>query len=119
VNAVRGAGIGPVREIRVDPFGRKAACARREPRQQRARRRREGKTVSALRIDHRLQAEAIPNQVERTTLQVDDRQREHAAQPLDEFDAPVLVRVQDELGVGARAKAITGSLQRVGIAAQS
>ncbi len=106
---------GPMREIRVDAFGGKCARLSRQPRQQRARGRRESEAVVAMRIDDGLEAEPVADDVDGAPAQIENRDREHAAEPRDEVDAPVLVGVQDEFGIGTRAKDIARRLQRFGI----
>jgi hypothetical protein len=100
----------PVREIRVDALGGERAGIARQPRQHRAHGRGEGEAVVAVRVDDGLQAEAVAEQVDRAPREVDDGDGEHAAQAVHEVHAPVLVGVQDELGVRAGAEAVAGRL---------
>ncbi len=93
-----------MREIRVDALGGEHARLARQPGQQRARGRREREAVVAMRVDDRFQSEPIADDVKRALRKIENRDREHPAQPRDEVDPPVLVGMQDELGVGARAK---------------
>ena len=58
------------------------------------------------RVVERLDPEAVARDEERLRLLVPEREREHAAQPLEAALAPLAVGAQDHLGVGARAEAI-------------
>src|SRR5580693_4304070 len=66
-------------------------------------------------IDDRFETETIANNVNGALAQVEDGYRKHAAQPLDEAQPPMLICVEDELGIRARAKVETGLGQRLGV----
>ena len=48
---------------------------------------------------------------QRTPIEVRDRQREHAAKPLETIRSPLFVSVDDNLGVGAGHEAMPASFQ--------
>ena len=71
----------------------------------------EDEAVADAGVVKRLHAEAIAREEEAAAGRVPDREGEHAAQPLDAGIAPLLVGVDDRLGVGARAIAMPGALE--------
>ena len=78
------------------------------------------KPLVVVRVDDRLQAHAVAHDVHALRAEVDDREREHAAQPRQQrLDAPRLVAAQDELGVAPRREAHVARLElaRVGLPA--
>jgi hypothetical protein len=65
-----------------------------------------------VRIDDRLQAQAVAHDVDLLRAKVHDREREHAAQAAQHaLDAPRFVAAQDEFGVapGGEAQALAFS----------
>ena len=64
-------------------------------------------------VVERLDPEAVAREHEPLAARVPDRDREHPAQPLREPEIPLLVGVDDRLGVGARAQRVPGALERV------
>src|SRR5438093_6502466 len=62
-------------------------------------------------IDERLLAEAVPREDEPTLLLVPQSDREHAAEPIDEVQTPLVVRVREDLGVAARPEDMAGPLE--------
>ena len=64
-----------------------------------------------MRPVERLDAQAIAREQQPPARRVPDREREHAAQVLDAGVAPLLVGVDDRLGVGARAVAVAGGFE--------
>ena len=104
-----------VREVGVDRLGRQAAALRRQERKHRAHEGAERQVLAHARVDERLLAHAVARQVGFCVARVQDREREHAAQALEQpIDPPGLVASQDELGVRARVKARPRRAQIVG-----
>src|SRR5205823_5444321 len=64
-----------------------------------------------LGVEERLLAEPVPRQEEAAPAAVPDAEGEHPAQAADALRSPLLVGVDDRLGVGARAEAVPESLQ--------
>ena len=64
-------------------------------------------------VVERLDPEPVACEHEPLAARVPDRDREHPAQPLREPEIPLLVGVDDRLGVRARAQRVPGALQRV------
>ena len=63
-------------------------------------------------VGERLDAEAVACEHEPPPGRIPDREREHPAQPLREPEAPLLVGVDDRLGVRVRPEAVPGSLEQ-------
>ena len=80
---------------------------------QRAQLRRELEAVVLDAVVERLDPVAVAREHEPALASVPDRDREHAAQPLRERQAPLLVRVRDHLGVAVRAEAVAGARELV------
>ena len=80
---------------------------------QRAQLRRELEPVVLDAVVERLDPVAVARQHQPALASVPDRDREHAAQPLGERQAPLLVRVRDHLGVAVRAEAVAGARELV------
>ena len=81
---------------------------------QRAQLRRELEAVVLDAVIERLDPVPVAREHESALASVPDRDREHAAQPLRERLAPLLVRVRDHLGVAVRAEAVAGAHKLVG-----
>ena len=62
-------------------------------------------------VVERLDPEAVAREHEPAARRVPDRDREHPAQPLGEPEPPLLVGVDDRLGVGVRAEPVPGALE--------
>ena len=89
----------------------------RQPRQHAAHRRSERQRSIDFRVDERLQPHPVADEMHATGPEVDQREGEHPAESGQQaLDAPGLVGVQDEFGVGARAEAHPARLEaaRVG-----
>ena len=71
----------------------------------------EEQPVAGHRPVERLDAEAVAREQQPPPRRVPDREREHAAQVLDARVAPLLVGVDDRLGVGARPVAMAGRFE--------
>ena len=78
---------------------------------QRVELRRERELTADVPVVERLDAEAVAGEHEAAERRIPDRDREHAAQTLDEAEPPLLVRVDDRLGVGMRAEPVSGALE--------
>ena len=97
--------ISDARDRRRCASGERPRSPRGKPRQHAAHRRPEGECAIAMRIHDRLQAEPIADDMHAPCTEIDDGEREHAAQARQQaFDAPRLVAAQDELGVRPRAE---------------
>ena len=62
-------------------------------------------------VVERLDPEPVAREHEPSPRRVPDRDREHPAQPLREPEAPLLVGVDERLGVGARPEAVPRALE--------
>jgi hypothetical protein len=87
--------------------------ARREqaPRQQALDLGREGETLVCERVIERLDPEPVPCQHQLVLLLIPESHREHPAQPVDERGAPLLVEVDDRLGVACAREPMTACTQ--------
>ena len=81
--------------------------ARHPRREKRLRLRREVERAVVLRVEERLEAEAVARREQRTGLLVPDHEGELAAQVLQAARAVVLVEVERDLAVGAGAEAVS------------
>ena len=63
-------------------------------------------------VGERLDAEAVACEHEALPRRIPDREREHPAQPLREPEPPLLVGVDDRLGVRVRPEAVPGALEQ-------
>ena len=66
----------------------------------------ERELVAVVAVVERLDPEAVAGEHEPAALGVPEREGEHAAQPLHEALAVLLVEVDEHLGVAARAEAV-------------
>src|SRR5689334_2420748 len=66
-----------------------------------------------LKVVERLDTDPVPGQEESAARLVPDREGEHSAKPLDTTLAPLLVGVDDCLGVGMRLEAVPLPFQLV------
>src|SRR5690348_7744911 len=80
-------------------------------RQQRLQLGREGECLPVAPIVERLHAEPVAREQQLATPPIPEREGEHPVQPLQTRAAPLLVRVQDDLAIAARAKVMSGPLQ--------
>jgi hypothetical protein len=67
----------------------------------------EGNAARALGEIERLHSRRVPRQHEPVRADVEERQREHAVQPLQAVEADLLVEMNDDLAVGLCAEAVT------------
>ena len=73
---------------------------------------REGQPAVRIRVvDERLFAQPIARQQQQVPPAVPQRHGEHAPQPLDTLDAVLLVRVDDDFGVGLRRKPMPAAFE--------
>jgi hypothetical protein len=80
---------------------------------QRAQLRRESELVAAGAVVERLDPEAVAREHEPLPRRVPERDCEHAAQPSREVEAPLLVAVDEHLGVAVRREAMAVALEPV------
>ncbi len=71
----------------------------------------EGERALAQAVVERLDPEAVAGEQQALLALVPDRHREHAAQPLGEALAVLLVEVDEHLGVGGGAEAVAAALE--------
>ena len=68
--------------------------------------RREDQRIAVRIIIKRLDPHPVPDQIQALCLPVEEREGEHAVEPLHGIDAPLLIGAEDDFGIGPRPKAV-------------
>src|SRR6266581_2651679 len=91
-------------KIRVEATRRESTSRGRQPRKHPTYCRCECESIFSMHIHDRFKPETVADHENDAATKITDRDREHAAEPLQEVNSPMFVCMQNELGIGTSAE---------------